>query len=407
MSTSSLDVWLHTQRVARLKDEMSLQYTPELVDRLGRGALCLSISLPVEEDPYRGDRVRWWVEGLLPEGESRTHLETRYEVRRGDAFSLIAAIGRDCAGAVSFVGSDEHPPVAGEVQAITTTELGQLLADLPNAPLGNDDEVHVSLGGLQAKLLLCKVQGGWARPVDGTPSTHILKPDSLRYPGLVATENFSLALAREVGLDAAVASLEEVDGRDVLIVERFDRFINDQGVQRRHQEDGCQALGIDPTGLNKYERRSGPPSYNSLAQVLIDHGHDPQTNLTTLIRAMTFVLAIGDTDAHARNHGFLLDEAAALAPLYDVAPSIEFAPTSKLALRVCGLEQLDAVTRAHLHLEARSWGLLEEAVVDDAVDSTLESMRANFEKVDRRKIDPRLLSRMRARIERIWKSSRF
>jgi serine/threonine-protein kinase HipA len=409
VSTPSLDVWLHDDLVARLaadRDEMSLVYASDTVARLGLGGLCLSVALPVDTRPYLGDRVRWWVEGLLPEGESRTSLEDRYEVRRGDSYALVAAIGRDCAGAVSFLDPGAPPPSPGESRPITDDELAASLRDLPTAPLGDDDDVHVSLGGLQAKLLLARVGRGWARPVDGTPSTHILKPDSLRYPGLVASEHFTLGLARVAGLPAAASELRQIDGHDVLVIERFDRRIVDGKVLRLHQEDGAQALGIDPTGRNKYERRAGPPSYASLAAVLVDHGHDPPAHLEALARAMTFVVAIGDTDAHARNHGFLLDDAVALSPLYDVAPAIEFAPTTRLALRVGGLEQLDDVTRAHLQLEARSWGGMDRAHADSAVDTTLESLLDAFGIMDPGPVEPALLARMKSRIERVWRSSR-
>jgi hypothetical protein len=53
-------------------------------------------------------------------------------------------------------------------------------------PLGVDEEVRVSLGGLQSKLLLVETADGWARSAAGTPSTHILKPDPPEHPGLVA-----------------------------------------------------------------------------------------------------------------------------------------------------------------------------------------------------------------------------
>lgn len=71
------------------------------------GALCLSVALPVATRAYQGDLVLNWCEGLLPEGEMRTTLEQHPAVRRGDKFSLLAVLGRDCAGAVSFSGDDE------------------------------------------------------------------------------------------------------------------------------------------------------------------------------------------------------------------------------------------------------------------------------------------------------------
>jgi serine/threonine-protein kinase HipA len=100
--------------------------------------------------------------------------------------------------------------------------------------------------GLQSKLLLVQVDGGWARPVEGTPSTHILKPDPPGFPGLVASEAFAQRVAALAGLDAAEVRLEAFGDRLVLVVTRFDRQFKGGRLVRRHQEDGCQALGTIP-----------------------------------------------------------------------------------------------------------------------------------------------------------------
>lgn len=157
----------------------------------------------------RGELVDFWIEGLLPEGETRTILERYFRVRRGDGFALLAALGRDCAGAVAVVPPGEAPADPGTLpRALSAAEVDEAVMSLRQHPLGADEEVRVSLGGLQSKLLLVETADGWARPEAGTPSTHILKPDPPEYPGLVASEAFAQRAAALAGLPAAQVRLD-------------------------------------------------------------------------------------------------------------------------------------------------------------------------------------------------------
>jgi serine/threonine-protein kinase HipA len=164
--------------------------------------------------------------------------------------------------------------------------------------------------------------------------------------------------AKLAGLDVADVELEHIGNRDVLIVTRFDRRVHDGVLQRVHQEDGCQALGINPGQGNKYERAShrDNPSYGRFAELLLNFADDARHEQVKLAQAMVLHIASGNTDAHARNHGFLIEDGVVrCAPIYDASPTIDFSNTSRCALRVCGQELLEYVTYQHLHLEARSW----------------------------------------------------
>jgi hypothetical protein len=90
---------------------------------------------------------------------------------------------------------------------IRIVAMEQAVATLRQHPLGIDQDVRVSLRGLQSKLLLVQVDGGWARPVGGTLSTHILKPDPPEFRGLAASEAFAQRVAALAGLDAAEVRL--------------------------------------------------------------------------------------------------------------------------------------------------------------------------------------------------------
>ncbi len=383
---NELVVWLDDKPVADVAESrrgLQLAYRDSAVATYGVGGLCLSTALPVTPKPYRGDAAQSWCEGLLPEGETRTQLEEQFHVRRGDTFGLLAAIGRDCAGAATFLLPGEMPTAPGQTQPLSDAELQASIDALPQRPLGADDRVRVSLGGLQAKLLLARTRDGWTRPGAGAPSTHIVKPEPTdpALAGLAAAEALAQRAAALAGVRAAEVALEEWAGRPVLVVTRYDRRVRDDGsVARIHQEDGAQALGIDPpSGPGKYQTlAASAPTYARLAGVLRDHAADVDAQWQRLGESMTVNVAVANTDAHARNHSFLISSGTIeLAPLYDCASTMFFAATRQLALWVGGQAMLLHITRRHLVEEMRAWGMpaaAAEALVErvlTALDTTL------------------------------------
>jgi serine/threonine-protein kinase HipA len=403
----ALQVWLDGGVVADLtvrRRVPQLRYRADFIAARGVGALGLSVPLPIAVRPYKGELVDYWVESLLPEGETRTVLERYFRVRRGDGFALLAAIGRDCAGAVAVTppGQDLGEPV-GPLQPLTSGEVGGAVATLRQHPLGVDDEVRVSLGGLQSKLLLVRTDSGWARPVGGMPSTHILKPDPPEFPGLVASEAFAQRSATLAGLSAAEARLDSFGGRTVLVVTRFDREVRDGRLVRRHQEDGCQALGVDPSGVGKYQALNGTASYRGLSGILSAHARTPLDELRRLGAMMIFTVAVGNTDAHLRNHAFLHDaDALTLAPIYDAAPTTEFAGTRQLALWIAGQSLLAVVNRGYLLREMTSWGLDP----DDAAtifDTTLTRLADAYDEAARLvpQVQPEIVADCKTRTENL------
>lgn len=404
----ALQVWLGGRVVADLTTNRrrvpQLRYRPDFVAAQGAGALGLSVPLPVAVRPYKGEIVDYWVESLLPEGETRTVLERYFRVRRGDGFGLLAAIGRDCAGAVAVTPPGQDlGEAAMPLQPLTPGEVGEAVAALRLHPLGVDDEVRVSLGGLQSKLLLVRLDSGWARPLGGTPSTHILKPDPPEFPGLVASEAFAQRSAALAGLSAADIRLDTFGGRTVLVVTRFDRGSRDGKLVRKHQEDGCQALGVDSSGIGKYQSLDGTASYRRLAGVLTAYASTPPDELRRLGAMMTFTVAIGNTDAHLRNHSFLHDTGAlTLAPIYDAAPTTEFAGTRQLALWVNEQALLAAVTSDHLLREMTSWGL-DSGDAANVIGTTLTRLADAYDEAARLvpQVRPEIVAACKARTENL------
>lgn len=411
---SELAVWLKDEHIADLEQvksgELRLRYAQASIARHGQGSIVLSIALPVEPR-HRGAAVARWVESMLPEGETRTSLEDRFGVRRGDSFGLLAAVGADCAGAVSFLHPGARPiDRLGGAQPLDTAGLTQAVAGLPQHPLGADEDVRVSLGGLQAKLLLTQISNGvWARPTGGAPSTHIAKPDPLAFPGLVVDEAFSLALAGAAAFRVPEFELRTDWGaRPVLVLKRFDRVIREGTVSRVHQEDGSAALGLDPNGRNKYQSQDpGSPSLKKIAALLRRHGGRWITDFASLARDMTLRIAVGDTDGHARNYGLLhTGSAVEMAPIYDVAPTSLHVAGKQVGLWVGGQPYLAHITAEHLAAEVASWGV-PKAAARDVVTTSLGQLSAAIPEARERvpQVSAQTVAAIEGRLQRLLSSA--
>lgn len=356
-----LAVWLHEVRVAvvaRERGRLRLAYTPDALEQYELGTPLLSLSLPLTAEPYPQGITRAFLDGLLPEGEPRRIIAREFGVRERDTFGLVAALGRDCAGALIIQPPDEAPPVrptTRTAEPLTDGELGELVANLRSAPLGAGGRVRISLAGVQEKVLLTRMPDGtWGQPVDGTPSTHILKPEIAAYPNTIENEAFSMRIAKHLGLDVAAIETTAIAGRKLIVVERYDRIVHDDGtVDRVHQEDFCQATGTHPD--RKYQEDGGP-SLRRIADILQTATRDD--SVERLLRAVLVNVLLGNGDAHAKNVSLLHQPAGALelSPLYDLTSTLYYGD-DRLAMHIDDVRRTDRVTADRIVNEAASWGL--------------------------------------------------
>ncbi|MEV6062313.1 type II toxin-antitoxin system HipA family toxin [Nocardia asteroides] len=380
-----LDVWLYGHRVAHLTEpgryRYKLEFTDEALDVFGQGARVLSLALPFDIKPIAdakgvgGRPVAAFLEGLLPEGNLRRHLAASLGVTAIDKLELLRAVGAECAGAVQFLPPGEVPST-GTIRELTDDEVNRLVADLPTYHLPEGTLPQASLAGIQDKVLLAaRPDGSWGWPEGGAVSTHIIKPEPLggaTVPHLVQAEHWAMSVARAAGLGAAQTAIEIFDGRAALVVGRYDRTHDGE---RLHQEDFCQALGLDPDA--KYESTSEFERLGSrlrrLASVAADRAIEPQAFRIDLLSAVTFNIIVGNGDAHSKNYSLLLGRRGevSLAPLYDSAPVMYLDPRFKGTGHVInGRTNIDTVDVDDLVAEARSWGLASR-VAQNTVQSVM------------------------------------
>jgi len=200
-------------------------------------------------------------------------------------------------------------------------------------------------------------------PLNGAPSTHILKPAIERFAGLVFNEALCMRLARAVGLQAVNAEIGNVEGIDYLLVERYDRAVSadSKSLKREHQEDFCQALGIVPE--HKYQSEGGP-SLKQCFELVRATSATPVIDLQALLDAVIFNWLIGNHDAHGKNFSLLYRGEIAsglqtrLAPLYDLVSTVYYPElSSKMAMKLGGEYSSERISPKHFERLAEEAGL--------------------------------------------------
>lgn len=347
-----LAVRLHGAHVGTLRPgtgtDYTFEYAAEVVEEAGEGAIVLSHSMPVRADAYGPIETRTFFEGLLPERMRREELARELRLDANDSYALLAAIGRDCAGAIVIVpDEDGTAPDERPVEWLGDGELADLVEQLPRRPLGisrRERRMRLSLAGVQRKLVLVRDElGKFGVPTTETPSTHLVKPEyEHEYPSLAHNEMFCMSVARRLGLPAAETELTSIADRTCLVSRRFDRVDVDGETARLHQEDLCQALAV-PSNL-KYQSELGP-GFASLRTLLEEIGRG--ADLRTMVRAAVMNFVLGNSDAHGKNFAILFaDTGRELAPLYDVVSTAVYDLDDELAMAIGDTFDPDAVRLA-------------------------------------------------------------
>lgn len=127
----------------------------------------------------------------------------------------------------------------------------------------------------------------------------------------VAFERVQHVLADRAGINVAKSHLENLGGRSVLLIERFDRL-------------GDRRIGFMSALTAPEARDMETRSYLELADVVASGSRDPEGDLEELFRRTVFQILTSNTDDHLRNHGLLRHQNGwDLSPAYDLNPNPE------------------------------------------------------------------------------------
>ncbi|MEO6500773.1 MAG: HipA domain-containing protein [Jatrophihabitantaceae bacterium] len=227
-------------------------------------------------------------------------------------------------------GSDRIGGLDFQASAVTYT---------PRVGAATLEEMQIAADKLQAgdslspELAMALLHGtsiGGARPkvlIDDSGRHLIAKLSSTTDPyPVVKAEGVAMELARRVGLDVPRTEVTTCLGRDVLLVERFDRTAISG--QRRLLVSALTMLGLDEM-MGRYA------TYPALADLIRQRFTDPAATLRELFARIVFNICVGNTDDHARNHAAFWDGGMlTLTPAYDLCPQLRSGTEANQAMAI-------------------------------------------------------------------------
>lgn len=397
-SIQVLDVFLQAQKVGTIVrtpgDFNALSFEDGYRASGGLPVLSLSFrsasgGLRKDPRPLAGTLPAFFA-NLLPEDKLREAMEKHHagNVRPGNDFDLLAALGADLPGAVRVLPGD---------------------GTVPSTPVqpGARPKVRFSLAGVQMKLSVMKNTGkgsGLTLPINDGEGQFIAKFPSTAFPGVSENEFANLALAEAVGMDVPARELVDqsdfegipeefatmTDGK-VLLVKRFDR--GDDGV-RIHIEDFAQVFGIPPS------RKYDGAAYHDIAAAL--NVAVSSAAALEFVRRLTLAVLTGNGDMHLKNWSLIYPgdgNNPALAPVYDVLSTVPYIPADAMALSLGG-------ERAFKALQASRWksfanrARLPEPATLKAVVETVDLVNQSWWALPERDAVPKpVLERIDAHVE--------
>lgn len=270
-----------------------------------------------------------------PDAWGRRVIINRLTGQKGDAadgvdFNELAYLlesGSDRIGALDFQESatDYQPR---ESQAATLDELQEASAYVeagePLPPALDQAIQHgSSIGGARPKALLNDRDRKLVAKFSSSTDLY----------SVVKAEFVAMRLARQAGLDVAPVEMAHSLGKDVLLVERFDRVKAADGWSRRIVLSALTLLGLD-------EMMARYASYEDLAHRIRAEFDQPGQTLHELFGRIVFNVLCGNTDDHARNHAAFWDGVSyRLTPAYDICPQSRTGGEATQAMLLHGQER--------------------------------------------------------------------
>lgn len=344
------------------RDDAIALYTPELPLQRGRLPLLPGLSMPGclrDASPDVWGR-RLIINRLL--GAKGRDADTAVL----DELSYLLESGSDRTGALDFqYSATEYAP--RQAEAATLEELlesaERVERGLPLPPELTQALLHgTSIGGARPKAL---ITGGERKYIAKFSSTTDLY-------SVVKTEFIAMHLAAVVGIDVASVELAHAAGKDVLLVERFDRQSTPAGWQRTVMVSSLTLLGLD-------EMMARYASYEQLAEIIRHRFVQPKVTLRELFARLVFNILCGNTDDHARNHAAFWDgRQLRLTPAFDICPQHRTGNEATQAMLIQGDNRF---SRLDVCLAATDQFLLSGDEARAVIDGQIEGIHMHWDRV--------------------------
>jgi serine/threonine-protein kinase HipA len=189
---------------------------------------------------------------------------------------------------------------------------------------------------------------------------------------VVKAEFVAMRLAQIAGLNVAPVKLTKGLGKDVLLIERFDRTLVKTGWARRALVSALTMLELD-------ELEARYASYEDFSILIRHRFTNPKHTLEELFGRLVFNILVGNTDDHARNHAAFWDgRDLSLTPAYDICPQGRTGGEATQAMLITGNKRLSQLT---LCMEAAPQFLLGADRARMIVMMQLASIRSYWNQV--------------------------
>lgn len=344
------------------RDDAIAIYEPELP--LRKGALPLPPGLSMPSSIRDGAPDAWGRRVLINKkfglkGEGAAHAEL-------DELTYLLESGSDRIGALDFqTSSSEYVPRQSETAPLETLLRASEAVErgVPLAPdLALALQHGTSLGGARPK----------AQFVDAGRKLIAKFSSSSDLYNVVKAEYVAMRLAAEVGIHAADVRLVSSMGKDVLLVERFDREPTQGGWRRKAMVSALTLFGLD-------EMMARYASYQTLAEIIRHRFMDAAATLEELFRRLVFNILCGNTDDHARNHAAFWDgHRLVLTPAYDICPQARSGQEVSQAMLITADKRLSRLTNC---LEAAPNFLLSAERARAIIVQQVRTIKARWEDV--------------------------
>ncbi|MCA0048255.1 type II toxin-antitoxin system HipA family toxin [Mesorhizobium sp. B283B1A] len=280
--------------------------------------------------------------------------------------TFLLESGSDRIGALDF----QFSPTNYEPRAPANATLEELVQSAERVETGIpltpelDQALHhgSSIGGARPKAL-----------IEDHTVKHVAKfSSSADLYSVVKGEFIAMRLAALCGIRAASVSLVRAAGKDVLLVERFDRIRVTGGWQRKSMVSALTMLALD-------EMMARYASYQDLAEIIRHRFTAPSETLRELFSRIVFNILCGNTDDHARNHAAFWDGAKlTLTPAYDICPQARSGQEASQAMLISGNNRMSRIASC---LEAAHHFLLSAPEALAIVEGQLRCIAENWPRV--------------------------
>ena len=344
----------------------------------------ISVSMPLQQEPFSPLHTRNFFDGLLPEGFMRRAIAGNMHFDEGDYLSILHNLGKECLGAIRIYRDGEENEFSYE--PLSPRQVEELAAEGTVKSTQLVIKTHLSLTGASGKVGLYYDDKAdkWYLPVGLSPSTHIVKQSHIRLDGIVTNEQLSMLAASKCGIKIPYSFIinmgRGLDSEVLFATKRYDRtfegaFEDTDGLRmplRIHQEDFAQAMGV--ASFDKYEKE-GQNYGRKMFEILRLYAANPLEDQLALWRRLVFNYAVGNTDSHIKNYALLYKPdmtGLELAPAYDIIGTLIYeSATREMSFNIGGVRKIDEVKRDSFLTMAGMVGLGEKPamkIYDEVLD---------------------------------------